>query len=129
MVNSNLSVEDAFAGAPEFLAFRQKQQRLAQARARGQGRSVYRLSTVLDNKHGEPNDNGRHEYNQHQQRRRLQEGDDHATETYESYEVVQDFVGSRTVGGFALQDDEDDAFDDNHSKQLTKVSNKNKPQK
>lgn len=90
--------------APEFQRHLEKRKRLARKRARaatgsGGGRNVYRTSHLLDDEnddgietHGEENDH-----------------DDHNV----SYETVQDFVGSKTVGGFALREDDDDVYDDN----------------
>jgi hypothetical protein len=48
-------------------------------------------------------------------------GDRDEGDPYVSYETVEDFVGSKSVGGFALREDEDDAYDD---QPLTKVSGK-----
>eukprot|EP00977_Amphora_coffeiformis_P005213 scaffold1117_cov167-Amphora_coffeaeformis.AAC.7 len=105
---------DAHANAPEFQKFREKRRRLAQERARGNHRSVYRLTNVLDNEEVVDGSSSR--------RGNLPQDDDRE-HNYESYEVLEDFVGSRTVGGFALHDDEDDAFDDT-TKALTNMSDK-----
>jgi G patch domain-containing protein 1 len=109
---------EAYANAPEFQAFNAKRKRLAQDRATGKHRSVYRLSNVLatEDAMDEFESGGGDE-------KRLVVAQNDSNENYESYEVTQDFVGSRSVGGFALRDDEDDAFDDN-DRALTKVSNK-----
>jgi G patch domain-containing protein 1 len=101
---------DAHKDAPEFAAFLAKRKRKAQERAQGNHRSVYRLSTVLDDpKSSQITENSSHFKSDH---------------NYESYELVEDFVGTRSVGGFALRDDEDDAFDDHTGQNLTRVSEK-----
>jgi hypothetical protein len=112
---------EAYANAPEFQAFNAKRKRLAHDRATGKHRSVYRLSNVLATEEAMDE----FESGAGTDEKRLvsaQNNDSH--ENFESYEVTQDFVGSRTVGGFALRDDEDDAFDDQNERTLTKVSDK-----
>ena len=109
----------AHKDAPEFADFFAKRRRKAQQRAQGnQQRSVYRISNLLsDDKHAEDTSTNAQSL--------LPEKADQADQAhYEAYEVMEDFVGTRTVGGFALRDDEDDAFDDHTGKNLTRVSDK-----
>ena len=118
---------EAHANAPEFRAFAEKRRQMAQQRARGNHRAVYRLSSLLEEESqigGKTEKSTIPRIHHHQQQH-----DSDADQNYESYEVVEDFVGKRTVGGFALHDDEDDAYDDNvghhhNPTQYTKVSDR-----
>ena len=91
---------EALEKAPEFQRYRQQRQELASARARGQS-NVYRLSNLTGGGGGDRNEpsssQGGHE---------SAKGGE-----YLSYETVEDFVGTRSSSGFALRDDDDDAYD------------------
>jgi hypothetical protein len=80
--------------APEFRRHKERRKQLAQERARGPS-NVYRASQ-LTNDGSAP------------------ESAAHNTEDdpYVSYETMEDFVGRKSVGGFALREDDDDAYDD-----------------
>ena len=80
--------------APEFRRHRERRKKLAQERARGSS-NVYRASQ-LTNDGSAPESAARNT------------GDD----PYVSYETIDDFVGQKSVGGFALREDDDDAYDD-----------------
>lgn len=83
--------------APEF----QRDLERRKKRARERKREVYHVATVSIGKEGEQSSNNRCVTNQCD-----------ADEPLVSQETIQDFVGTRSVGGFALHDDEDDAYDD-----------------
>jgi hypothetical protein len=80
--------------APEFRRHRERRKQLAQERARGSS-NVYRASQLT-------NDGSAPE-----SAARITEDD-----PYVSYETMEDFVGRKSVGGFALREDDDDAYDD-----------------
>jgi hypothetical protein len=106
---------EPYLNAPEFRKHQEKRRKLAQERAQP-GQSVYRVSNVLGgNDDDDDNDNGDGPTVVHPT-----SGDrEDAGDPYVSYETVEDFVGSKSVGGFALRGDEDDAYDD---QLLTKMS-------
>jgi G patch domain-containing protein 1 len=89
---------EALDKAPEFLRYRQQRQEVARARARGQS-NVYRVSNVTGDSGG---DGGEKPSSRVQE---IEGGE------YLSYETPEDFVGTRTSSGFALRDDDDDAYD------------------
>jgi hypothetical protein len=80
--------------APEFRRHRERRKKLAQERARGSS-NVYRASQ-LTNDGSAPESAGRNTED----------------DPYVSYETMEDFVGQKSVGGFALREDDDDAYDD-----------------
>jgi hypothetical protein len=80
--------------APEFRRHRERRKKLAQERARGSS-NVYRTSQ-LTNDGSAPESAARNTED----------------DPYVSYETVEDFVGQKSVGGFALREDDDDAYDD-----------------
>ena len=92
---------EPFANAPEFRQHRENRRKLAKERSKKNNRKVYRVTDALNQdvkiKDETAEQNGR-------------DGDD--DELYISYETSEDFVGSRSMGGFALNDDEDDTYDD-----------------
>jgi hypothetical protein len=109
---------EPYLNAPEFKRHQERRRKLAQERAQP-GRSVYRVSNVLGGDvNDDDNDGGDGPTVVHPK-----SGDREADggDPYVSYETVEDFVGSKSVGGFALREDEDDAYDD---QLLTKVSGK-----
>lgn len=90
--------------APEFQQYKQKRQQLARERAEGSARDVYRASHLTKNNN---DDDGEKDSSTNKKPSRSnRDGGE-----YLSYEAAEDFVGSRSVGGFALRDDEDDAYD------------------
>lgn len=97
--------------APEFRAHRERRRKEAQERAKavtassGANRNVYRLSDLLDK------DDADEEHN-----RQIQHGYEEEDNPLVSYETEQSFVGTKTVGGFALREDDDDVYDD-HGKE------------
>jgi hypothetical protein len=92
---------EPFQDAPEFRRHHDRRRKLAQERAQVSNHDVYRLSDVVKG------DNGAH--NEIQSKFRCPTID--ADDPYVSYETVEDFVGKRSVGGFALHEDVDDAYD------------------
>ena len=105
---------EPYQNAPEFKRHGERRRKLAQERAQPSGRSVYRVSNILGNKDDDEDGPA--------VRDRLgNRGTASSGEPYVSFETVQDFVGSKSVGGFALREDEDDAYDD---QPLTKMSDK-----
>ena len=103
---------DPFQNAPEFLAARDRRRKLAQERAQEQLRKVYRVSDVLETNEDE--------LKQIRPKRGKSEADAR-NDPYVSFETAEDFVGAKSVGGFALREDDDDAYDDHP---LEKVSKK-----
>jgi len=109
---------EPFENAPEFRAHREKRQKLAQLRAKqttaaaGGGRNVYRVSDVLDGGGVDGADDGGDDKGRSIRPRKEQPRQDDPDDPYVSYETAEDFVGSKSVGGFALRDDADDAYDD-----------------
>jgi len=95
---------EPYKDAPEFQAHQERRRTLAQQRAHASS-NVYRVNDVLGNLH-----DGDDEDADDSKTRR---GDTTTTkDPYISYETVEDFVGTKSVGGFALREDEDDAYDD-----------------
>jgi len=104
-----------FEKAPEFQRYRQQRQELANARARGQS-NVYRMSHLLmgqNDDNGGDNDGGDHgmvgELSSLLSSSRPLNimGDDE----FLNHDTIEDFVGTRSSSGFALRDDDDDAYD------------------
>lgn len=95
---------EPFEDAPEFKRHRDQRRKRAQERAQGNGRKVYRVADVFCQ---EDDVDGRPKF---RDTKRSKSGSD--DDPYVSFETVEDFVGTRTTGGFALHDDQDDAYDD-----------------
>ena len=95
---------ERFANAPEFQRDREKRRKL---QANHQ-RKVYRVADAVGGASNEP-----------LARAKQKDDDDH----YVSFETENDFVGSKSVGGFALHEDEDDAYDEDGD-DLNKVTGK-----
>jgi len=89
---------DAFLEAPEFKKHREQLRRKAQERIKAvtnkTGSNVYRLSDLTSERGETPADD-------------LDEDNDYDV----SHEMMQDFVGTKSVGGFALREDDDDVYD------------------
>lgn len=92
---------EALEKAPEFQRYRQQRHDMARARARGQS-NVYRISDLVEG------DNGTVEKESSTRGGTAERAEG---SQYLSYETAEDFVGTRSSGGFALRDDEDDAYD------------------
>lgn len=89
--------------APEFQKYRERRQQLARERATrgGSDDNIYRASHLTNDKANETS--------------RASAGTSNTNTDYLNYETAEDFVGKRSVGGFALNDDDDDAYDNqNH---------------
>ena len=134
---------EPYQNAPEFQAYQEKRKKLAQQRAKldhHNANNVYRVSDILGGSTAEQlysggihdNNNSQQQEKQdeltspnshHRQRQRLN-AEDLEQDAYASYETVEDFIGSKSVGGFALREDADQAYDDEDPQTLTKVSNK-----
>jgi hypothetical protein len=98
---------EPFENAPEFKAHRDRRRQLAQERAQDNSRKVYRVSDVLG------------EVKEEEQQRRVtkkrgpsKREDPDGGDPYVSFETAEDFAGYKSVGGFALREDDDDAYDD-----------------
>lgn len=97
---------EPYKDAPEFQRYREKRKQQARDRASYNSRdNVYRVSDVAK---AEDNDNS----NRATSSRHPQENN---SGEYLSYETAEDFVGKRSAAGFALRDDEDNAYDDDHT--------------
>jgi len=100
---------EPYQNAPEFRAHRERRRKEAQERAKAvtassaAHRNVYRLSSLLDN--------DEEDTTQQRQRPTLNH-DEEEDNPLVSYETEQSFVGTKTVGGFALHEDDDDVYDD-----------------
>ncbi|KAG7343982.1 DUF1604 domain containing protein [Nitzschia inconspicua] len=99
---------EPYQDAPEFQRYRERRKQLAQDRATyNQRDNVYRISDVA-----EQTDDGR-DRNMPSRSSNLETANER--NEYLSYETAEDFVGKRSSGGFALRDDEDDAYDNRQS--------------
>mmetsp|Transcript_20787 Transcript_20787/g.23840 ORF Transcript_20787/g.23840 Transcript_20787/m.23840 type:complete len:803 (+) Transcript_20787:242-2650(+) len=98
---------EPYENAPEFQRYREKRKKQARDRASYNVKgNVYRISDLATGK------DGKGPIPLSQQPERII--NEHSSE-YLSYETAEDFVGKRSAGGFALRDDEDDAYDDDHN--------------
>ena len=97
---------DVYRDAPEFQAHRDKRRREAHQRTRAAtetgGSNAYRLSNLQDDDDGVPSKNEKE-----------QTAPADSDDPYLSYETVQEFVGTKTAGGFAIREDMDDVYDEN----------------
>ena len=99
---------EPYKDAPEFQQYREKRKQQAQERASYNSRdNVYRVSDVASKV--EDNDNSSARTTSVRLPQETNSGE------YLSYETAEDFVGKRSVAGFALRDDEDNAYDDDHT--------------
>lgn len=101
---------EPYKDAPEFERYREKRRNLARQKAQGVD-NTYRVSHAL----GIESRTGRKSVS-------APEDGDNAGGPYISSETLEDFVGTKSVGGFALQEDADDAYDDDEP--LTRQSGK-----
>lgn len=97
---------DPYADAPEFKKYKEQRLVLAAQRAQLQRKDVYRLNDVLGQDDDYP--------------RTVQDSGAGPDDTYTSFETMEDFVGSKSTGGFALRDDDDDVYDNNRGQKVTK---------
>ena len=96
-----------FTNAPEFQKYREERQRRARERAYAR-EDVYRVGDVLP---GRPaTESSRNEPVQS------------TRGPYTSYETLHDFIGDKSVGGFALRDDQDDTFQKDDMKEYDNVA-------
>ena len=90
---------NVFLDAPEFQNHREQLRRKAQARTNAvtnkTGSNVYRLSDLNNSSTDNDQNNVIDEIH----------------DTYQAHETLQDFVGTTSVGGFALREDDDDVYD------------------
>jgi hypothetical protein len=98
---------EPYENAPEFQKYREKRKQQARDRASyNTNNNIYRISDVasgIDGKGGPISHSHQPDKSSNEQ------------SEYLSYETAEDFVGKRSTGGFALRDDEDDAYDDDHN--------------
>ena len=92
---------EAHENAPEFQRYFEKKKR-ERAHAQEASRRVYKLSNIL----GEGN------ADDHETNKDKGKNDVHAS--YLEYETAQDFIGTKSASGFALNDDDDHDVFDNH---------------
>jgi len=91
---------ELYREAPEFQAHREKRRRDAHQRSRAavsstSGSNIYRLSSVVDEQRKEDiNEKYAIDHNA------------------DSYETMQDFIGTKTSAGFSIREDDDDVYDD-----------------
>lgn len=118
---------EPYQNAPEFKAYQERRRKLAQQRAKlGHSANIYRVNNVLADDHivsGNETKQTNKEISSKKQQEDNNKNNNDDDNVYVSYETVEDFVGQKSVGGFALRDDEDDAFDDDPTS-LQKVSEK-----
>ena len=124
---------DPHTNAPEFKQYFNRRKQLARERGvmiDGGSRSnnnnnVYRTSAIMmkTSNENDKNKSSSSSSNHHPTRdkrsninKNVNQGDD-----YLSYETAEDFVGKRSVGGFALRDDEDDAYDKDEYRRPTRM--------
>mmetsp|Transcript_14460 Transcript_14460/g.29891 ORF Transcript_14460/g.29891 Transcript_14460/m.29891 type:complete len:801 (-) Transcript_14460:620-3022(-) len=119
---------EAHENAPEFKAYFERRQR-ERIQAKEKSRRVYKLGNLLsmgdDDDDENENDGGLQEMKRSSMSNKGSNNDDNVDDSYLDYEAAHDFVGSRSVGGFALREDDDDAFDDeDEMSNLKRISNK-----
>jgi Protein of unknown function (DUF1604) len=116
---------EPFRDAPEFARHFQARRKRAELRAAkvGAGQSssgtarAYRTSDIYDDEDDDNIGYGGVDRMRQQQQRRGRSPNASSSRTYVSKdEDADDFVGSRSFGGFALLDDEDDTYDDHGSR-------------
>jgi Protein of unknown function (DUF1604) len=108
---------EPYQNAPEFRAHQEKRRKQAKERAQLKT-NVYRVSSVIGNTSDGIGNDSRYRQSTNEN----SQDDDH--DAYVSYETVEDFVGHKSVGGFALREDADDAYDDDQPLAFTKGSDK-----
>ena len=108
---------DPFRNAPEFAAHREQRRKRAEERARaaggGVGQGRYHVSDVLnDEDHGD-DDGDRHAARDFTARKDSEKRGNNKS-TVLAYETAEDFIGRTGTAGFALEDDDDDVYDNAH---------------
>lgn len=110
---------EPFQNAPEFKAYKELRKKRAEMRAmaavssHGDDRmNVYRTSALTSLHDDEPEDEGFTGSRRGGQKdtKEVRSGESHGDIL--TYETAEDFVGSKSSGGFALHDDDDDVYDD-----------------
>lgn len=117
---------EPYENAPEFKAYKDRRRKLAQQRAKLESTSnnVYRVSDVLEGGDDVDDDDNTKDRAKDRRRRGQTNGEEEEEDdAYVSYETIEDFVGQKSVGGFALREDDDQAYD-NDPMALTRGSNK-----
>ena len=104
---------DPFRNAPEFAAHREQRRKRAEERARaaggGGGQGRYHTSDLLDDEDGD--DDGVDDVRNAKARANTErEGSNKSTNVL-AYETAEDFIGRKGTAGFALEDDDDDVYD------------------
>lgn len=121
---------DPWKNAPEFKAHRERRRQMAEDRARSATSShvtgkmgVYRTSDIdTDTKFSGKTDFGFDERRRGKEQKTERESRNHSIfsgggkqekshDEVLAYETTEDFIGSKTVGGFALHDDDDDVYE------------------
>eukprot|EP00536_Pseudo-nitzschia_multiseries_P017078 jgi/Psemu1/223681/e_gw1.1369.2.1 len=104
---------EPYKDAPEFQRYREQRRQQAKERASydtsTKGRNVYRLADIAG---ASGSDGGDGAAELSRPRPREQTTANAGNSDYLSYETAEDFVGKRSAAGFALRDDEDDAYDE-----------------
>lgn len=126
---------DPFKNAPEFQQHREMRRKRAQLRALAATsqsgdyrRNVYRtsaLENLTNETHYEDNDQlSDIPKNDFTMQKGSRESKDSEMDVL-AYETADDFIGTKTVSGFALHDDDDDVYDDNGIHEKYKNISKN----
>mmetsp|Transcript_22157 Transcript_22157/g.61654 ORF Transcript_22157/g.61654 Transcript_22157/m.61654 type:complete len:931 (-) Transcript_22157:443-3235(-) len=111
---------EPYKDAPEFQRYREQRRQQAKDRASydtsTKGRNVYRLSDVASGSEttaGAANANAAtaNAATANASRSKSRDAATTGNSDYLSFETAEDFVGKRSAAGFALRDDEDDAYD------------------
>ncbi len=110
---------EPYKNAPEFKAHREMRKKRAEERARaasstngGSRMNVYNMGTLDDD------DDNNDEFNSDKMGRSNKQKNE--SNTILAYETMEDFIGAKGVGGFALHDDDDQVYDhsEGHSASL-----------
>ena len=103
---------DPFRNAPEFAAHREERRKRAEERARGAGggggQGRYHTSDLLDDENG---DDGGDAVHNAKARASNERGGVNKSTNVLAYETAEDFIGRKGTAGFALEDDDDDVYD------------------
>ena len=104
---------DPFRNAPEFAAHREQRRKRAEERARaaggGGGQGRYHTSDLLDDE--ECDDDGGDDVRNAKARANIERGGSNKSTNVLAYETAEDFIGRKGTAGFALEDDDDDVYD------------------
>lgn len=104
---------DPFRNAPEFAAHREQRKKRAEERAMaaggGGGQGRYHTSDLLDDEDGD--DDGGDTVHNAKARASTEKGGSNKSTNVLAYETAEDFIGRKGTAGFALEDDDDDVYD------------------